>query len=354
MINYSRIFDLNSYSMKQNIKDIWFFNKIKKLSLFHYKNCKEYNLISKKLFDKIEDIKEISKLPFIHTELFKSYNLNSNQNFLNNKVFKSSGTTKRNLSRINIDFRTSILQSKALRKIYNSFFENLDQNIFFLDSKSTLEKRDNLSAKDVATKGFNEIFKNSYFLINKDGNVNFKVLLDFIKKNKNETFVIFGFTSFIWQKLFLDLRKKKIRLPKNNGIVIHGGGWKKLKDLNVSKKKFKKEIKLILGINKIYNYYGMIEQPGSIFFECEEGYFHTSVFSEILFRDKNFKITKKELKGQIQLFSLLPLSYPGHNILTEDTGILKGIDNCKCLRKGKYFELSDRINDVELRGCSDV
>ena len=66
MINYSRIFDLNSYSMKQNIKDIWFFNKIKKkLSLFHYKNCKEYNLISKKLFDKIEDIKK-----FLNFRLF--------------------------------------------------------------------------------------------------------------------------------------------------------------------------------------------------------------------------------------------------------------------------------------------
>ena len=31
----------------------------------------------------------------------------------------------------------------------------------------------------------------------------------------------------------------KIKLPKNNGILIHGGGWKKLENISVSKKKFK-------------------------------------------------------------------------------------------------------------------
>jgi hypothetical protein len=50
----------------------------------------------------------------------------------------------------------------------------------------------------------------------------------------------------------------------------------------------------------------------------------------------------------------LPLSYPGHNILTEDIGIIKGIDNCKCGKKGKYFKVLGRVPDAELRGCSDV
>ena len=32
----------------------------------------------------------------------------------------------------------------------------------------------------------------------------------------------------------------------------------------------------------------MVEQTGSIFFECVHGFFHTSVFSEIIIRDINF------------------------------------------------------------------
>ena len=39
----------------------------------------------------------------------------------------------------------------------------------------------------------------------------------------------------------------------------------------------------------------------------------------------------------IQMLSLLPLSYPGHNILTEDLGIIHGEDNCKCGRSGVLF-----------------
>ena len=52
--------------------------------------------------------------------------------------------------------------------------------------------------------------------------------------------------------------------------------------------------------------------------------------------------------------SLLPLSYPGHNLLTEDMGVIRGIDNCKCGIKGKYFSVIGRVPDSELRGCSDA
>ena len=42
------------------------------------------------------------------------------------------------------------------------------------------------------------------------------------------------------------------------------------------------------------------------------------------------------------------------NILTEDMGIIHGIDNCKCGKKGKYFTVLGRVPSAELRGCSDV
>jgi len=63
---------------------------------------------------------------------------------------------------------------------------------------------------------------------------------------------------------------------------------------------------------------------------------------------------KNKQKGLIQLISLLPTSYPGHNILTEDIGEVIGEDDCKCGLKGKYFLVHGRAKEAELRGCSDV
>ena len=56
----------------------------------------------------------------------------------------------------------------------------------------------------------------------------------------------------------------------------------------------------------------------------------------------------------IQLLSVLPTSYPGHNILTEDVGIIMGEDTCACGKKGKYFRIYDRLKKAEVRGCGDA
>ena len=66
------------------------------------------------------------------------------------------------------------------------------------------------------------------------------------------------------------------------------------------------------------------------------------------------EIAKKNSVGLMQVLSLLPLSYPGHNLLTEDLGILKGEDDCKCGRLGKYFEIIGRVPGTDVRGCSDA
>ena len=99
----------------------------------------------------------------------------------------------------------------------------------------------------------------------------------------------------------------------------------------------------------------MVEQTGSIFFECEHGKLHTPNFADIIIRDPiTFEPLPFNSKGLIQLISLLPSSYPGHSILTEDLGTIHGEDNCPCGRMGKYFEVHGRIKNAEIRGCSDT
>jgi len=118
---------------------------------------------------------------------------------------------------------------------------------------------------------------------------------------------------------------------------------------------FKLSIFETSGIREIYNYYGLVEQTGSIYMECEAGYLHASNYSDIIIRNhKDFSISPDNHEGIVQLVSSLAKSYPGHSILTEDIGVIVGKDNCACGRMGKYFLINGRIKNAEVRGCSDT
>jgi hypothetical protein len=51
---------------------------------------------------------------------------------------------------------------------------------------------------------------------------------------------------------------------------------------------------------------------------------------------------------------MLPTSYPGHSILTEDLGVIHGIDDDPGGWLGKRFSLMGRVPRTQLRGCSDT
>ena len=124
--------------------------------------------------------------------------------------------------------------------------------------------------------------------------------------------------------------------------------------LNQDNIQFKKSVYNVCGIKNVINYYGMVEQTGSIFLECSEGYLHSSIFSDIIIRRNDFSVCDFNEIGLVQLISLLPKSYPGHNIISEDLGQIIGIDDCKCGRLGKYFVIHGRAERAEIRGCSDT
>ena len=351
MINLKKIFSYAAFELNKKQKNPLFFESQKKLSIHHYKNCPEYKKICKNLFKKIETCNSLEELPFVHVNIFKNINLKSTTIDKLSKTLHSSGTSGNSKSKINVDRYTSLLQSRALLNIFSSVIKKKCTFFFITDNMG--KDLETISASTAAVRGFSQMSKKNYSIF-KNNKLNYSKLINFVKKNPKEEFVIFGFTSNIWMDLLENLNKKKLKIPKNRGILIHGGGWKKLENISVSKKEFNKKSKNILGIRNVYNYYGMVEQTGSIFLECEENYFHCSLYSDILIRDENLSIAKKKEVGLLQTLSLIQSSYPGHNILTEDLGRIEGVDNCKCGRKGKYFSFIGRVPGTEKRGCSDA
>ena len=100
---------------------------------------------------------------------------------------------------------------------------------------------------------------------------------------------------------------------------------------------------------------GWLNRLALFFFECEHGFFHAPFTSEVFVRCPNsLRLLGDGKEGVLQLMSVVPTSYPGTSLLTEDIGVCHGEDNCLCGRKGKYFTVLGRKPNAEVRGCSDV
>ena len=227
--------------------------------------------------------------------------------------------------------------------------------MLIIDTEAILKDKSKISARTAAINGFSIFGKNHTFALDEKMNLQIDNVKSFLEKYKNEKVFVFGFTYIIWAYFYETIRKNNLKINMDNCILVHGGGWKKLNTKMINNEKFKSSLKNNLKLKKIHNYYGMVEQTGSIFVESANcGYLHTSIFSDIFIRDKNFNLLKNKKKGLIQLLSILPTSYPGHNILTEDIGEIIGNDDCKCGLKGKYFLVHGRAKEAEVRGCSDV
>lgn len=338
----------NSKSKKQQLL---FENTLEDLTIHHKNRCSEYSTFVKKINIKKNNSNQLYNLPFLPVQIFKIRKLVSVKE---NEIFKtlsSSGTTNNKKSKIYLDKINSQNQTKALNKILSQKFGKQRKPMLFIEKDPTHSDKKKFSASLAALYGFSILASKQFYLLKQNGEVNFDVLKIFMERFANEKFYIFGFTSSVYKKFYEKINHHSFDF--SNATLIHGGGWKKLKDLNISNDLFKKKIKDKLNISKIFNYYGLIEQTGSIFFECKNGFFVSSIFSDVIIRDKNFNVLENNKKGLIQLVSILPTSYPGHSIITEDIGEVVKI-KCSCGLNGTHFKVHGRAKEAEIRGCSDA
>ena len=227
--------------------------------------------------------------------------------------------------------------------------------MLIVDSENVTENRDHLSANAAAIAGFSIFGSHRTFVLNDQMELDHKRLMTFAARHKGELVLIFGFTYKVFRYFYMECKKADINPDLSGGVLIHGGGWKKLERESVSPAAFRKLGHDICGIQRIHDYYGMVEQTGTIYMECEFGHYHASIFSDIIIRRaRDFSPADVGEEGIIQSLSILPYSYPGHSLLTEDKGILLGEDDCPCGRSGKYFNIAGRFDHAEARGCSDT
>ncbi len=343
------------YSMAKAEKGRMLAQQLSALTLFHAARCQAYGAMLKLLGGFSAPASSVEDIPFIPVRLFKTHQLMSVEPAAVVKTMTSSGTSGQQVSHIYLDRSAAALQTKVLAKIVASFIGNKRLPMLVVDAPSTLKDRSKFSARAAGILGFSMFGHDVHYALDDKLQLDLPGIRAFLEKHPAGDILVFGFTSIIWQYLYQPLLASGAQLPLERAILIHGGGWKKLTDQAVDSAAFNRSLQAVCGMRKIHNYYGMVEQTGSIFMECEQGHLHASIYSDIVVRDhRDFSALPVGQSGLVQLVSLLPRSYPGHSLLSEDVGTLLGEDDCPCGRLGKTFRISGRIAQAEIRGCSDV
>jgi hypothetical protein len=326
------------------------------LTASHAERCSPYRRILDAAFGGSTSFERLSEHPALPVRLFKELELCSVPSDKIIKTLTSSGTSGQRPSRIYLDQQTATAQAHALARIVRSFVggERLPMMIF--DHPDVLNDRKSFSARAAGILGFSQFGADHVYAL-QSGTLepDWNLIESFLLKHRGKRILLFGFTFILWQHFLRAAEDSGRSLDFSDSVLIHGGGWKKMETSKVSPKAFKQRLRSCLGIQAVHNYYGMVEQAGSIYMECEEGYFHAADYSEVLIRNpRTLDAMDAGKSGLIETMSTIPHSYPGHHLLTEDLGVVHGADGCLCGRRGTFFRVDGRLSAAELRGCSDT
>lgn len=292
-------------------------------------------------------------LPYLPVNIFKHHLLRSVPEDEVFKVMTSSGTTGQQVSRIVLDRETARRQSVALAKIMTHVLGPQRLPMIVIDTPNVVKDRKQFSARGAGVLGMLSYGRNHFYALDDDMRLDVEGLRRYLAENEGRPILLFGFTFMAWKYFYRQIASFGVDL--SGGVLIHSGGWKKLQDEAVDNAEFRAAFARDTGLTRIHNFYGMVEQVGSIFLEADDGTLRPPNYADVLIRDpETWQVVPDGVPGVIQVLSVLPLSYPGHSILTEDLGIVHGVADASTGWAGKRLEVLGRVPKTELRGCSDT
>lgn len=341
------------YSLTQQEREPLLLAGLNRLVQHHYAASLKYHRIIDGFFDGRVSAAALGDIPYLPVSLFKTQRMVSVPDEDIRVTLTSSGTTGQAVSKILLDRDTSVIQQRALANSLMHVLGNKRLPMIIIDTDAVFKNPAMMSARGAGVLGLMKYGRNHVFALDEQMQPRPEAVRNFLTELDGEPFFMFGFTFLTWTSFYQELKNEGFDL--SNGTLIHSGGWKKMAERSVGNTEYRDAFKQAFGLEKIYNFYGMVEQIGSIFLEGPEGLLYPPNFADIIIRDpESWEALPAGKPGVIQLLSLLPHSYPGHSILTEDLGAVEAIDTGIEGWNGKGLRILGRVPKAELRGCSDV
>jgi len=352
-----RLITRGPYSLDQPAKTRIVLPALDRLTRYHYARSEPFRNVVDRAFGGLprKPYGQLAELPFLPVSLFKTHTLRSIPDEDVFKVLKSSGTTTGQVSRVYLDRQSAADQSRVLVKLLQYFLGKKRLPMVVVDAPNVVEDRRSFSARGAGILGMMQFGYRPIYALRDDMSLDEARVRDYLDQHRGRPILFFGFTFIVWRHLIEPLRRRSASLEADDGILIHSGGWKKLESHKVSRAEFNRTACDVTGARRCVNFYGMVEQIGSVFLENPLGHLHAPLFSDVIIRDPHsLRPLPDGQTGLVQVLSVLPRSYPGHSILTEDLGRIVGCDHPALEMRGRYFEIQGRVPKAVVRGCSDT
>ncbi|MDC0237179.1 hypothetical protein OAL49_01775 [Gammaproteobacteria bacterium] len=337
--------------------DHHFLEAIRESIQFHKDRCPAYSKWLDQIGFSFRNLAATEDVPFFPSAVFKHLQLVSTAE--NQKVLRSSGTTSQLTSQISIDSVTSKRQTKVLAKILAYILGPSRRDFLILEREPTKGKSSSaMTARLAGMSGYLLAAKTRRYLLkgNEDSatvdEASFRSALRGLA-DTNRPPVLIGYTYMVYKQL-IENPAFDIHLPEGT-TLIHFGGWKRLEDKKIPKKRFNELIAGKLGLNEndIIDIYGFTEQLGSVYPSIGNSGMMVPNYSRVLVRDPStMKILKSGEPGLIQFISPIPNSYPGLSLLNDDMAKLLVKERQSTFHT--RFVVTGRPPRAESRGCGDT
>jgi hypothetical protein len=275
------------------------------------------------------------------------------------RTLTSSATTSQTPSRVVLDAPTARRMTKGVVSIVRDFVGSARRPYLVVDTPG-FQGGGELGARGAAIQGLQPFASEvTHCLSAQDG----ELVLDrnrlraFAEAHRGAEVLVYGFTFILWNHLVQPLAAEGVCLDLPNARILHSGGWKRLQDQAVEKTVFNERLARVFGCStdRIIDFYGMVETVGVIYPDCPEGNKHGPAFGDVIVRNPlTLEPVAPGEYGIVQVCSVLPTSFPGHLLLTEDMAQVLSYDGCPCGRRGISFRFAGRIPKAELRGCGNL
>jgi hypothetical protein len=317
---------------------------LSELTAHHRVACEPYGRIVDAVAPGFSAATSVDAVPHLPVSLFKSHELRSIPREDVFKTLTSSGTTGQQPSRIFLDRESAAQQTRTLSTTMQHWLGPVRLPMLIADTRSVLKDRTQFSARGAGILGMAPFGRDHLYLMDASADERDA----WLTKHAGTPVLVFGFTFMVWEQL-------PSGIDLSGGILIHSGGWKRLADQAVTPAEFRAQMRARTQIERVHNFYGMAEQTGTVYVECEHGALHAPDRGDVVIRDPvSWAPAARGETGVIEVVSTLPRSYPGHALLTEDLGRVVAVDDCPCGRLGQAIEIQGRVPKAELRGCSDT
>jgi Acyl-protein synthetase, LuxE len=276
------------------------------------------------------------------------------------RTLTSSATTSQRPSRVVLDSPTARRMTKGVVSIVRDFVGPARRPYLIVDTPSFQGSGSALGARGAAIQGLQPFasavthclrLEQDELVLDRDR------LSEFAQSHQDAEVLVYGFTFILWNHLVKPLAAEGLCLNLPNARILHSGGWKRLQDQAVEKTVFNEGLARLFGCasDRIIDFYGMVESVGVIYPDCPAGNKHGPVFGDVIVRNPlTLEPVAAGEHGIVQVCSVLPTSFPGHLLLTEDMAHVLAYDGCPCGRRGISFRFAGRIPKAELRGCGNL